>query len=59
MWENIGVPNSTRIKQSLVMSCLFALVLFVGLVALFLIKINSSLDFELDHNHQYTYAEVL
>lgn len=41
------------------MSLLFVLVLFVGLVALFLIKINSGLDFEIDLNHHYTYAEVL
>lgn len=33
--------------------------LFVGLVALFLIKINSGLDFEVDQKHHYSYAEVL
>jgi hypothetical protein len=59
LWENIGVGQWTRFRQSLLMSFLFLLVLLVGLLALFLIKINSGLDFEVDHNHTYSYAEVL
>lgn len=45
MWENIAVKNWSRWKQSGIMSALFVFVIFIGLITMFLIKINSGLDF--------------
>lgn len=56
IWENISVKNSTRWKQSALLSCLFVFVIFIGLITIFLIKVNSGLDFEVDEQKSYTYA---
>lgn len=59
VWENISVENSTRIRLAILMVLLFVLVMMVGITLLFLIKLNTGLDFDIDHKNEYSYPEVL